>query len=90
MRDALVRAGREDLIGDGPECLIPSRPPAPRRNDRDKPSAGGRPLPYRRASASGGGAARQGRSAPAGDRSGPPRECSRDGPGPSWERSRER
>jgi hypothetical protein len=27
VRDALRRAGREDLIGDGPDCLIPSRPP---------------------------------------------------------------
>ncbi|HPG28983.1 MAG TPA: DUF3362 domain-containing protein, partial [Myxococcota bacterium] len=50
VRDALVRAGREDLIGDGPECLIPSRPPAPRRNDRDDPSAGGGRAGYRRAS----------------------------------------
>jgi uncharacterized radical SAM protein YgiQ len=27
VRDALRRAKREDLIGEGPECLIPSRPP---------------------------------------------------------------
>ncbi len=27
VRDALVGAGREDLIGSGPRCLIPSRPP---------------------------------------------------------------
>ncbi len=27
VREALVRAGREDLIGDGPDCLIPARPP---------------------------------------------------------------
>ena len=27
VREALREAGREDLIGDGPECLIPSRPP---------------------------------------------------------------
>ena len=27
VRDALRRAGREDLIGEGPDCLIPSRPP---------------------------------------------------------------
>lgn len=27
VRDALVRAGRTDLIGSGPDCLIPARPP---------------------------------------------------------------
>ena len=27
VRDALRRAGREELIGDRPECLIPARPP---------------------------------------------------------------
>jgi len=27
VREALVGAGREDLIGSGPRCLIPSRPP---------------------------------------------------------------
>jgi uncharacterized radical SAM protein YgiQ len=27
VRDALRRAGREELIGEGPDCLIPSRPP---------------------------------------------------------------
>lgn len=27
VRDALKLAGREDLIGDGPHCLIPARPP---------------------------------------------------------------
>jgi hypothetical protein len=27
VRDALRRAGREDLIGDGPDCLISARPP---------------------------------------------------------------
>jgi len=26
VKKALKRAGREDLIGDGPECLIPARP----------------------------------------------------------------
>ena len=28
VREALRQAGREDLIGPGPECLVPSRPPA--------------------------------------------------------------
>jgi len=32
VRDALCRAGREDLIGEGPDCLISSRPP--RRSPR--------------------------------------------------------
>ncbi len=27
VRQALIEAGRADLIGDGPECLIPARPP---------------------------------------------------------------
>ena len=27
VREALVSTGREDLIGDGPDCLIPARPP---------------------------------------------------------------
>jgi hypothetical protein len=27
VRDALRRAGRDDLIGDGPDCLISARPP---------------------------------------------------------------
>ena len=40
VRDALRRAGREDLIGEGPDCLIPGRPP--RGGRRARPSAGGR------------------------------------------------
>lgn len=27
VRRALIKAHREDLIGNGPKCLIPSRPP---------------------------------------------------------------
>ena len=38
VRQALVEAGREDLIGDGPDCLIPARPPRP---SRDRPGRGG-------------------------------------------------
>lgn len=34
VREALVEAGREDLIGDGPECLIPAKPPAGLRPGR--------------------------------------------------------
>ncbi len=33
VRAALEAAGRRDLIGDGPSCLIPSRPPAPGRKE---------------------------------------------------------
>jgi uncharacterized radical SAM protein YgiQ len=36
VRDALVRAGREDLIGEGPDCLIPSRPPRIPRTDSER------------------------------------------------------
>ncbi len=52
VRVALEEAGRPDLIGDGPDCLIPSRPPKvsaarkppPRRERKqEKPAAGYRP-----------------------------------------------
>ena len=47
VRDALRRAGREDLIGEGPDCLISARPPRPGRERPDgKAGAGG----YRRPS----------------------------------------
>jgi uncharacterized radical SAM protein YgiQ len=50
VREALVQAGRADLIGDGPECLIPARAPREaleaRRAEASDPSA--RPG-YRRA-----------------------------------------
>ena len=56
VRDVLLRAGREDLIGDGPDCLISGRPPrrptqsrtreaTSRRDGSRTPAAG-----YRRAS----------------------------------------
>ena len=35
VREALLDAGREDLIGDGPECLIKARPP--RSLEKQKP-----------------------------------------------------
>ena len=41
VRDALREGGREDLIGSGPECLIPANPPKEARqraNPRTKPS----------------------------------------------------
>ncbi|MBJ21010.1 MAG: YgiQ family radical SAM protein [bacterium] len=47
VRDALRRAGREDLIGEGPDCLISSRPP--RGGDR-----GGSRRPGERGGAAGG------------------------------------
>jgi uncharacterized radical SAM protein YgiQ len=34
VRAALEQAGREDLIGDGPQCLIPARGPAKKRRRR--------------------------------------------------------
>jgi uncharacterized radical SAM protein YgiQ len=56
VRDALRKAGREDLIGDGPDCLIPARPPrldpsasGPRKGAR-RQGAGGTGAGYRSAS----------------------------------------
>jgi uncharacterized radical SAM protein YgiQ len=50
VREALEEADRLDLVGDGPECLIPSRPPKmasgrgqPPRRGQEKPVAGYRP-----------------------------------------------
>ncbi|MGA2796348.1 MAG: YgiQ family radical SAM protein [Thermoguttaceae bacterium] len=51
VKAALIEAGRTDLIGDGPECLIPSHPPKKhitKKNNTSahtpqKPSAGYRP-----------------------------------------------
>jgi uncharacterized radical SAM protein YgiQ len=42
VREALQQAGRDDLIGDGPDCLIPSVPPrdARRKPDRQRPANG--------------------------------------------------
>jgi len=40
VKKALKRAGREELIGDGPECLIPARPSQPAREARDAKAAG--------------------------------------------------
>ncbi|MEQ8766361.1 MAG: YgiQ family radical SAM protein [Planctomycetota bacterium] len=34
VRDALIRAGRRDLIGGGPQCLIPSKPPKEALSER--------------------------------------------------------
>ncbi len=52
VRDVLRRAGREDLIGDGPDCLISARPPrsVPRRPGRDAHAAGSGKSGYRRPS----------------------------------------
>ncbi|MCH2170442.1 YgiQ family radical SAM protein [Myxococcota bacterium] len=63
VRRALKRAGREDLIGEGPDCLVPTRPPSgasrssregsPQlQESRRKPS--GTTPGYRRASREGG------------------------------------
>jgi uncharacterized radical SAM protein YgiQ len=56
VRETLRKAGREDLIGDGPDCLIPSRPPRVRRGGESAESGpgsaarGGGAVGYRRAS----------------------------------------
>jgi uncharacterized radical SAM protein YgiQ len=41
VREALLRAGRADLIGDGPECLIPARPPRAPGDGRDRRAGAG-------------------------------------------------
>jgi hypothetical protein len=42
VRQALEAAGRTDLIGDGPDCLIPSRPPRRRAEAKpNRPQVGG-------------------------------------------------
>jgi radical SAM superfamily enzyme YgiQ (UPF0313 family) len=51
VREALTESGRPDLIGDGPECLISSKPPkviekakrSPRHPANRKPATGYRP-----------------------------------------------
>lgn len=45
VRDALIEAGREDLIGPGPDCLIPAKEPAGARRPRrgGKKEKGGKP-----------------------------------------------
>jgi len=51
VREALTEAGREDLIGDGPECLIPSRAPREAVESRREQANDGVTRPgYRRAS----------------------------------------
>jgi hypothetical protein len=61
VRTALVSAGREDLIGSGPDCLIPSQPPrAALEARRREAEPGPKPRPaarggYRRPAREGGG-----------------------------------
>jgi uncharacterized radical SAM protein YgiQ len=56
VRDTLRKAGREDLIGEGPDCLIPSRPPRIRpggeagEGGAGNARGGRQPAGYRRAS----------------------------------------
>ena len=46
VREALEEAGRLDLVGDGPECLIPSRPPKIKSADKKfNPSKGDKKSP---------------------------------------------
>ena len=40
---ALCDAGRKDLIGDGPQCLIPNNPPKVALQARRDDAGGGRP-----------------------------------------------
>ena len=42
---ALKKAGREDLIGWGPECLIPPREIARKEKDKPKPKSKSKPKP---------------------------------------------
>ena len=53
VRDALIAEGRQDLIGDGCDCLIPGRPPVEALEKRGAGRAG-RPLSYGGESGSGG------------------------------------
>ncbi len=48
VREALERTDRLDLVGDGPECLIPSRPPkiAAKRPPQYRPPSPPPPLPH--------------------------------------------
>ncbi len=48
VRQALIEAGRGDLIGDGPHCLIPARRPVPRRGGAQRAKRPGRPRPSRK------------------------------------------
>ena len=48
VRAALEEAGRLDLIGDGPECLIPSRPPKINATGGSRCGTGRRRLPAAR------------------------------------------
>jgi uncharacterized radical SAM protein YgiQ len=49
VREALLQAGRSDLVGDGPECLIPTHPPAGARGEKEpraqRPAAAKSPRP---------------------------------------------
>ena len=46
VHEALIEADRQDLIGDGPRCLIPSHPPRIPKTSEKRPSrpSGGKPL----------------------------------------------
>jgi hypothetical protein len=55
VRDALAEAGREDLIGPGPECLIPTKPPQEARQRKQGPRRPGKPSDGYRPGRSGAG-----------------------------------
>jgi uncharacterized radical SAM protein YgiQ len=65
VREALEQAGRKDLIGDGPLCLVPAQPPREALEARRREAQGGRPGEpakpgYRRAARLGGRGRREG------------------------------
>jgi uncharacterized radical SAM protein YgiQ len=65
VREALEQAGRKDLIGDGPLCLVPAQPPREALEARRREAQAGRPGEpakpgYRRAARLGGRGRREG------------------------------
>ena len=75
VREALIKAGRTDLIGFGPECLVrPEKPatPAPKRPTGNKPTGGKKPIGARKPSTEKKGTARPGKARPADKRTSKP------------------
>ena len=48
VREALIQAGRQDLIGNGCDCLIPAQPPKEAIEARRRRANDAGPLPHRR------------------------------------------
>ena len=75
VREALTKAGRTDLIGFGPECLVrpeKSATPAPKRPTGNKPTGGKKPVGTRKPSPEKKGTARPGKARPADKRTSKP------------------